>query len=231
MTTSPPPGAPPPDGGGAAGSEYPTGPEAPIRQQPEAPRKTSGFAIASLVFGIIGGIFLSVIFGIVALRRIRTRHLKGRGLAIAGLVLSGLWTLLIAVVVIVALATDAERDPSGRVREAGTESVFDLRVGDCVNDLEETTAEVTVEVVPCSQPHDAEVISSFELPGGDYPGEDSIFRVADRRCSRELDAVTGAQGAEVFYFYPTEQSWGTGDRQVNCVALFSQPRRGSAVSP
>ena len=202
----------------------------PIRRQPEAPRKTSGFAIASLVFGIIGGIFLSVIFGIVALRRIRTRNLKGRGLAVAGLVLSGLWTLLIAVVVIVALATDAERDPSGRVREAGTESVFDLRVGDCVNDLEETT-EVSVEVVPCSQPHDAEVISSFELPGGEYPGEDSIFRVADRRCSRELAAVAGAQGGQPFYFYPTEQSWGTGDRQVNCVVLFTQPRQGSALSP
>jgi Septum formation/Domain of unknown function (DUF4190) len=183
------------------------------------------------VFGIIGGILLSVIFGIVALRRIRTRNLKGRGLAIAGLVLSGLWTLLIAVVVIVALANDAERDPSGRVREAGTESVFDLRVGDCVNDVEETTVEVAVEVVPCSQPHDAEVISGFELPGGDYPGEDSIFRAADRRCSRELDAVAGAPGGEPFYFYPTEQSWGNGDRQVNCVALFSQPRRGSAVRP
>jgi hypothetical protein len=231
VTTSPPPGAPPPDGGRGAGSEYPTGPEAPIRQQPEAPRKTSGFAIASLVFGILGGIFLSVIFGIVALRRIRKRNLKGQGLAIAGLVLSGLWTLLIAVVVIVALATDAERDPSGRVREAGTESVFDLRVGDCINDLEEATMEVSVEVLPCSQPHDAEVISSFELPRGDYPGEDSIFRVADRRCSRELDAVAGAQGGEPFYFYPTEQSWGNGDRQVNCVALFSQPRRGSVVSP
>jgi Domain of unknown function (DUF4190)/Septum formation len=231
VTTSPPPGAPPPDGARGAGSGFPTGPEAPIRQQPEAPRKTSGFAIASLVFGIIGGILLSVIFGIVALRRIRTRNLKGRGLAIAGLVLSGLWTLLVAVLVIVGLATDAERDPSGRVREAGNESVFDLRVGDCVNDLEETTMEVSVEVVPCSQAHDAEVISSFELPGSDYPGEDSIFRVADRRCSRELDAVAGAQGGEPFYFYPTEQSWGTGDRQVNCIALFSQPRRGSAVSP
>jgi Domain of unknown function (DUF4190)/Septum formation len=231
VTTSPPPGAPPPDGARGAGSGFPTGPEAPIRQQPEAPRKTSGFAIASLVFGIIGGILLSVIFGIVALRRIRTRNLKGRGLAIAGLVLSGLWTLLVAVLVIVGLATDAERDPSGRVREAGNESVFDVRVGDCVNDLEETTMEVSVEVVPCSQAHDAEVISSFELPGSDYPGEDSIFRVADRRCSRELDAVAGAQGGEPFYFYPTEQSWGTGDRQVNCIALFSQPRRGSAVSP
>jgi hypothetical protein len=231
VTTSPPPGAPPPGGAGAAGPEFPTGSEAPIRQQPEAPRKTSGFAIASLVFGIIGWILFSVIFGIVALRRIRTRNLKGRGLAIAGLVLSGLWALVIAVGVIVAVATDAERDPAGRVSEGGTESVFDLRVGDCVNDVEETTMELSVEVVPCSQPHDAELISSFEFPAGDYPGEDRIFRLADRRCSRELDAVADGQGLEPFYYYPTERSWSSGDRQVNCIALFPQPRRGSAVRP
>lgn len=227
MTTSPPP----PDGAGGARPAFPAGPEVPIAHQPEARRKTSGFAIASLVFGIIGWVLLGVIFGIVALRRIRTRNLKGRGMAIAGLVLSGLWTLLIAVVVIVSLATDAERDPSGRVREAGSESVFDLRVGDCANDLEETAMEVSVDVVPCSQPHDAEVISSFELPGGDYPGDDSIFGVADRRCSRELAALAGAQRLEPFYFYPTEQSWRLGDRQVICIALSPQPRRGSARSP
>jgi Domain of unknown function (DUF4190)/Septum formation len=211
---------------GGAGSEYPTGPEAPIRRQPGAPRRTSGFAIASLVFGIIGGIFLSVIFGIVALRRIRTQNLKGRGLAIAGLVLSGLWTLLIAVVVIVALATDAERDPGGRVREAGTESVFDLRVGDCVNDLEETTVEVAVEAVPCSQPHDAEVISSFELPGGDYPGEDSVFRVADRRCSRELDAVAGAGGPTRSTSIPPSRVGATAS--ARSTASHSSPSLGGA---
>ena len=139
MTTSPP-GAPPPAGGGGAGPEHPGGPQEP--GGPAEPQKTSGFAIASFVFGLIGGVLLSVIFGLVALRRIRTRNQRGRGFAIAGLVLSSVWVLLIVVVVVVGVSTDAERDPSGRVQEGGSESVFDLRVGDCANDVEESAQEV-----------------------------------------------------------------------------------------
>src|SRR5215831_2024091 len=57
---------------------------------PPPPRRpTNGFAIASLIFGILGGVVLSVIFGLVALSQIRRRQQSGRGLAIAGLALSG----------------------------------------------------------------------------------------------------------------------------------------------
>jgi uncharacterized protein DUF4190/putative regulator of septum formation len=195
------------------------------------PRKTSGFAIASFVFGLIGGVLLSVIFGLVALRRIRRRNQKGRGFAIAGLVLSGVWVLLIAVFVVVGVSTDAERDPSGRVQEGGSESVFDLRVGDCANDVEEVEEEVSVDVTPCREPHDAEVISSFDFPEGDYPGEARVFREADRRCADELNALGAGGGAQGFYYYPTEVSWAGGDREVTCIAIFRQPRRGSITSP
>ena len=56
-------------------------PEAPRPPQypPPTPQgKTSGFAIASFVFGLIGGVILSVVFGIIALRRISRRGLRGR---------------------------------------------------------------------------------------------------------------------------------------------------------
>jgi hypothetical protein len=54
-----------------------------------SPEKTSGFAIASLVLGLVGGSLLAVIFGHIALRRIKRSWglLTGRGMAIAGLVL------------------------------------------------------------------------------------------------------------------------------------------------
>jgi hypothetical protein len=215
------------------GPHDPRGPEVPVPRgpPPEEPRKTSGFAIASFVLGLIGGVFLSVIFGIVALRRIRRRNLKGRGLAIAGLALSGVWVLVIAVGVTVALLTDAERDSSGRIQETGSESVFDLRVGDCMNDIEETDAELSVEVTPCEEPHDAEVISTFGLADGDYPGESFIFRAADPRCARGLDALAppagGAAEPEPFYYFPTKESWALDDRRITCVALLPEPQRGS----
>lgn len=65
---------------------------------------TNGFAIAALVFGIIGGILLAVIFGFIALSQIKKTGQAGRGLAIAGLVLAALYT--IGVIIIIAVAAN-----------------------------------------------------------------------------------------------------------------------------
>lgn len=210
-------------------------PEAPRPPQypPPAPQgKTSGFAIASFVFGLIGGVILSVVFGIIALRRISRRGLRGRGFAIAGLVLSGLWTLLIATIVAVALLTGAERDAQGRVTDSGSESVFDLRTGDCMNDLAETAVELSVDVTPCGGPHDAEVVSEFSLTESTWPGLPFVARQAERRCPQEVESASAGaprpDEIETFYFHPTEESWDqTNDRAVLCVAIFPSPRRGA----
>jgi hypothetical protein len=68
---------------------------------PPASTGTNGFAITSLIFGILGMVLFSVIFGIVALVQLRTRGQGGRGLAIGGLVASGCWVLGIAAVLTV----------------------------------------------------------------------------------------------------------------------------------
>jgi hypothetical protein len=209
-------------------------PEAPRPAQPPPPPpqgKTSGFAIASFVFGLIGGVILSVIFGIVGLRRINRRGLRGKGFAIAGLVLSGLWTLLIVVGVTVFLLSEPERGPTGRVSESGSESVFDVRVGDCMNDLEESAARFTVDVTPCAEAHDAEAVSQFDLADGDWPGMPYVTREATRRCLDQVgSAATGApriEEIEAFYLHPTEESWRQqNDRTVLCIALYPGPRRG-----
>src|SRR5947207_3971077 len=55
------------------------------------PMRTSGFAVASLVLGIIGLIvplvpgILAIVFGVMGIRRTRDPSVGGRGLAIAGL--------------------------------------------------------------------------------------------------------------------------------------------------
>lgn len=211
-------------------------PEAP--PQPQAPPpppppqgKTSGFAIASFVFGLIGGVILSVIFGIIGLRRIKRGGLRGKGFAVAGLILSGLWTVLLVVGLLAFFLTEPERDPAGRVTQSGSESVFDLRVGDCMNDLEETAARFTVDVTPCAAAHDAEAVSRFDLPDGDWPGMPYMTREATRRC---LDQVGSAakdapriDEIEAFYLHPTEESWRQqNDRTILCIALYPSPRRG-----
>ncbi len=90
----PPPGQFPP--GQFPPGQYPTGGYPP----PYGPPRTSGAAIASLVLGILGicplplvGGLIAVILGVVGLGTTGKPNTKGRGLAIAGVVL-GLLSLL-----------------------------------------------------------------------------------------------------------------------------------------
>jgi hypothetical protein len=69
---------------------------------------TNGFAIASMVLGILWiwwiGSILAVIFGHVALGQIARQNQSGRGMAIAGLVLGYIGLLLLAAGVLMVIA-------------------------------------------------------------------------------------------------------------------------------
>ena len=62
--------------------------------QPQRP--VSGFAIATLVLGIMGIVLPDVICGIVTLGQIRGGSDSGRGMVIAGLLISAAWVPLVA---------------------------------------------------------------------------------------------------------------------------------------
>ena len=90
----------------------------------EASTKTSGFAIAALVFGIIGAPLFAIVFGFVARGRIKRSdgRLGGRGLATAGIVLGLLWVAIYAVIVTLAVTGVLDDEPnaaqfSGEERE------------------------------------------------------------------------------------------------------------------
>jgi Domain of unknown function (DUF4190) len=72
---------------------------------PLAPRPaTDGFAIASLILGIVGGSVLAIVFGFVARGRIRRSGAGGRGLATSGIVLGFLWLALCGGLIALALS-------------------------------------------------------------------------------------------------------------------------------
>jgi hypothetical protein len=88
-------------------------PNAPYGYTPYAPaQSTNGFAIASMVLGILWiywiGSILAIIFGFIAMSQIKERNQSGRGMAIAGLILGfiGIGTLVL-VILIVALGDSA----------------------------------------------------------------------------------------------------------------------------
>jgi len=209
--------------------------------QPPAPggarpgeRPMSGLAIATLVTGIFGLVLVTVVLGIIALRRIASRGQRGRGLAIAGLVLAALWTLFIVAAVVISAATDAERDDEGRVAVGGSLSVFELRRGDCLNGVEEAARVMSVDSVPCEGPHEAQVYVNFTIPGDEFPGTERVNALADRGCQQRVadnaPSIAEDESVGLFFFNPTEQSWDTqDDRTVICLALFPEPRRGSVV--
>jgi len=69
------------------------------------PESTNGFAVSALVFGLIGGTILPIVFGHVALAQIGRTGERGRGMAIAGLILGYLsLTVVIVIIIIVAVA-------------------------------------------------------------------------------------------------------------------------------
>jgi hypothetical protein len=136
--------------------------------------------------------------------------------AVGVVVLGGIVTAVIA-----GLPDDAERDDSGEITQGGNVSAFELKEGDCF-DLPKPNSEVyDVNGVPCEQPHDAEVFSTFDIESDDFPGQQAVIREAQRGCTSRFGEFVGMayqkSKLEVQYLYPTEQSWTSqDDREVVC---------------
>ncbi|MGW4204582.1 DUF4190 domain-containing protein [Streptomyces sp. NPDC004726] len=189
----------------------------------------NGFAVASLVTGIVCclpplGLFL----GLTAFSQIKKKRHRGRGLAVAGTVLSAVSTLVVALAIMSGAAGDAwtgfrkSMDEASRYR-----AVADLNRGDCFNlpaggAPEEGDSTEEVEVVDCEEPHEAEVSGTFELTGyRPYPGDSVLEPVVERRCediefAYAMDFWEVPDTVEPSYLVPTPDSWKLGDREVTC---------------
>jgi hypothetical protein len=85
---------------------------------PQQPTTTNAFAIASLACSIVlswlfglGGI-LAVVFGTIALRTIAQNGERGRGLAIAGIIIGSIAIVFWLIVLIVGIATGFDTSSS-----------------------------------------------------------------------------------------------------------------------
>ncbi|OAR24615.1 hypothetical protein A8W25_19780 [Streptomyces sp. ERV7] len=244
MDIPPPPAPEPPSQPGQGhGPGWPPpypGPQQPWYPYPQPfqePAKTSGLAIASLVTGIVCCVPpLGLVLGAVALGRIRKRGQRGKGMAITGVVLSSISTVL-AVVLVVSGALSAFWDGfrDGIDDARGTRSTMDLRKGDCFDvpggELEREV--VNVRILSCDKPHDGEVSGSFKLEGSSFPGDKAITALADRKCwaveqEYAMDGWALPVEAESYYYTPSSRSWRLGDHSVTCsFATTSGKLRGS----
>jgi hypothetical protein len=186
-------------------------------------RTTNGLAIASLVTSFTCFPLLGVGLGIGGLRQIKKQGQRGRGLAISGITINSLTTVLVVVLIILG-ATG--------VLDDGNTKVDDIKPGQCFNtvgrslkDYEQGTKEVSrsVDVVSCDKAHDAEAFYTFALdPNGDdgYPGVAAITTQAESTCSGQMDTYLGGaslkDGMTVYFYGPARSLWDTGSRSVTC---------------
>lgn len=124
-------------------------------------------------------------------------------------------------------SADAQRDESGSVTEDSNIDIFDLKVGDCKLADDANSEELSAtKVVPCADSHDEEIFHEFELPEGEYPGEEAIYTAALEGCEPEFASFVGISEEEssltYAYFSPTPQGWSeVDDRTIQCV-LFTE---------
>lgn len=219
-----PPGYPPP--GTPPGYSPYAGPGAPPRAG------TNGLAVASFILGLIGMLLLSailgIIFGILALSQLRRRPQRGRGLAIAGLVLSGLWILIVGGIIAAAVAVSPNRSASGQITRSGPISIYSLRAGDCFQNPP-GSAELrvlTVTAVPCTTAHNAQTFAEFTPSGSSYPGRPALIRQAGQGCrarvSGNLDRSKITSTMTLRYIFPEPQTWADGHRAVICLVEDSR---------
>ena len=123
------------------------------------------------------------------------------------------------------IATQADRDSSGAIVDAGNIGAFQLRNGDCFNDagftFEGQEQISSLPGVPCSQPHDNEVYAVFDVSLTSYPSsEDAMFEHALEKCLDRFAGFVGIQyeasELDILTLYPTPESWQQNDREVVC---------------
>jgi len=188
--------------------------------EPKRPGGTNGWAVAAFVLGILGGTILSVIFALVALVQTRDRRQRGRGLAIAALLISAAWIAIITSVIAYGVSTQGK-----------TVHATDLNTGDCIKDAYERTLPTLVKRVRCDRPHYGEVFAVLTPPdAAPYPGDQAAVARADD-CGRKFaDYAPNSPEGPVFRVavaYPTTQVWANGDRSVVCVAMSEHERWSS----
>jgi Septum formation len=187
---------------------------------PRRPDGTNGWAIAAFVLSILGGTILSVIFAIVALVQTKGRRQRGRALAIAALVVSAAWIVVITSVIAYGISARGK-----------TVQSRNLRTGDCVKDAYESELPASVKRVRCDRPHYGEVFAVLTQPqGAPYPADQPAMAGADACGPKFFEYAPNSPDGPVFTVavaYPTAQAWANGDRSVVCVAVSTDERSSS----
>jgi len=146
---------------------------------------------------------------------IKLDKLWGRGLAVIAV---GAASIVLAGCSLLGGGGTTTDTPTG---EGETTDVFTIKVGDCLNDGGVDGEVSEVPTVDCAEEHDSEAYDSILIADGDYPGEDAVLEQADSECYTSFAEFVGVSydesALQFAYYYPTQQSWDQGDREILCL--------------
>ncbi|MFG2500430.1 DUF4190 domain-containing protein [Streptomyces sp. NPDC048441] len=244
---------PPPDLGGHPQQPYGQGPygppvQPPYQGGPQVPYQrwpgayspysrppVNGFAIASLVLGILCFVpAVGLILGLFALAQISKKGERGKGLAIAGSILSVVGIVLLVLAVVTGGARDFMDGFKEAARDSRNSSGFPIGTGECFNvpdsKLEGARYAYQIDEVPCSSRHDGEVFASFPVHYDSYPGDAELTSLAEKKCvdrqaAYVLDTWTDWGDTDINYFVPDRDTWGRGDRHITCLFGDGEEKR------
>ncbi len=140
-------------------------------------------------------------------------------MAIAGLALSGVWVVILAIAIAFAALS-----PNNTV------SARDVKVGDCFADIPTGNRVSWINTTSCDRPHVAEVAAVLTMPDGPFPDE-SVFSDYRQRCRDSLASYSSTAmedpNVDLSVMPPSRDSWKQGDREMVCIATFNTKRTGS----
>ena len=137
------------------------------------------------------------------------------------------WVIYIAAALgfaIYGASTQVDRDNNGAIVGEGSVDAFNVRVGDCFNDVNDYSEEISsVPGVPCAEPHDNEAFAVFDVSIESYPEGDAMGNLAYESCLERFENWVGrdyqSSSLEITTLYPSSASWQRDDREVVC-AVF-----------
>ena len=111
----------------------------------------------------------------------------------------------------------------GRVPRSPSGNASDLQVGDCF-EVPDGDSIGDVQHQPCNESHDGEVflVGNYTGDGDTYPTSVQFDTWVGTECvDKAFPTYTGTaaldrEDLDIGYFYPLEENWGKGDRQMIC---------------
>jgi putative regulator of septum formation len=157
----------------------------------------------------------------------------GERRGVSRLVVAGAIVVLVAVAAaaaVLVVATHGSRHKT--VVTYRPAAVFSLRAGDCINS---SPNGLSVTILSCATPHEAEVFATFGLTGSAWPGEAAVQQQASSGCADRIAGYLNPQllnaGLIQQYVYPNRDAWQADVRTVVCeVSSASGPLSGSVRS-